>query len=395
MKKVLIAWEYGAGFGHVAMIVPVALALRKAGYEPILALKDHITARHLWEKEGLKVISIPKVAFPKQWDKNFPTHSLVDVFKLAGLLEAETLIHLGKQWEKVLQEIKPDLIINEFSPTLGMISIGRIPTISIGSSYSLPPADSPFMPIRFWESSLPSQSLTHATLWQAALNQVRRYFKLPEFTYGTEVFGGEAAFLCSTKELDSYQRFRKTREIGPIAKVAIPPQAPCALPNAPCGYFYLGGEMPDLEGVLLDISSEITQCDGYIRQLKKCLILASNVHLYATPQPLETLLLSRNFLIHQGGINTAELALQLGIPQFIVPLHLEQKVNAGLLREAKVAEIILPHELAKKGLLKERFQQFLATLPFYRANAWQLAQTIHQRNYQGLAQIMHCAKQWL
>lgn len=382
MAKILIGWEYGAGFGHVALLVPLALRLREEGHEPVLALRDARTTEPLWKDKGLTVIQAPFIPLPAHWDKTVQTDTLADIFMLAGLSNPVSMVALGKAWQDVLARVKPDVVICEFSPTLAMVTLGVIPTITLGISFAIPPTGRPLPAIRFWQQELTQTSIANEQRVYEAVSRTRAALNLPGFEFFSDIFGGEGVFVCALPELDCYGKYRTVPAIGPLTALDVSLAPTKRNPQHQRKAFaYLANDEPSLPKIMQAIQSSHLMCDSYIRRLDaatRTAYTSDNVHLYETPQPLAELLPERGLLIHHGGMSTADLALRLGIPQLIVSRHLEQKVNGGLLLHLGVAQILMSHQCEDVELISKTLKD-MGNNDNYAHHAFKRAEAIAAR----------------
>ncbi len=351
MAKILLAWEYGSGFGHVAMLVPLALALRNAGHEPVLALKEAKGTRALWQNTGLAVIQAPYIRLPSTWDRNIRTDTLADVFQIGGLIDIPKLMTLGRYWQDLLAKVKPDLVVAEFSPTLSMVTRGVIPTVTIGTGFSMPPVGRNLPSIRFWDKTISDASKAHEQALLNAVQTVQQALNLTPVAFVGDLFGGDKNFVCVLPELDCYAEYRTEAAIGPLT-TPLPAFRQPTNNDSPQAFFYLMGEDAKLPAILKALEASTVRCDGYIRQLNRDIapLTADTIHLYETPQPLADILPDRALLIHHGGMGTADTALRLGVPQLVLCRHLEQKTNGASLMRAGVGHMLMAHndnDLAK------------------------------------------------
>lgn len=373
MAKILLAWEYGSGFGHVAMLVPLALKLREAGHEPVLALRDSKTAASLWQDTGLKIMQAPYIKLPQSWDTTIRTNTLADVFQLGGLIDSSKLTALAKAWQHMLSIIQPDLIIGEFAPTLALTTLGVTPFVTIGTGFSMPPTGRRLPSIRFWDKTLSDDSIKHEDALYDAINTTRKTLGLGPIAFFSDLFGGDQSFVCVLPELDCYGEYRSTPAIGPLTSTPLPSFVMQEnAQGSKQAFIYLAGDDANLQNIFTHIAHSGVQCDGYIRQFDRTYLPenATNIHLHATPQPLGQLLPKRGLLIHHGGMSTSDIALRLGIPQLVLSRHLEQKSNGGLLMREGVAALLMAHldsdinrletvltSMMANTVLKERAQQ--------------------------------------
>lgn len=325
MARVLIGWEYGSGRGHLAVVVPVAKRLRDRGHEVAIALKDPQGARDLLEPLGLPVVRAPAVPLPRNPDRSLPDRTLADVFRTAKLIDVGKLTALAQAWRRVLAELRPDVVVCEFAPTLALAVLGERPLVSMGVGYVCPPGGGPLPPIRFWETEIPEQSRAHEAALADAVAQARAAIGLPPVEHVSSLYAGDAQVVCTYSELDTYAERRTGRAAGPPERVAyVAPK-----PKKGRAFFYLARDAST--GALMDaIAASGVPAHGYIRDCtpeQRAELARPGVVLHERPQPLAELLPACPLLIHNGGIGTAEMALAFGVPQVLLPRHLEQQVN--------------------------------------------------------------------
>ncbi|PMW04007.1 hypothetical protein C1X40_34350, partial [Pseudomonas sp. GW456-11-11-14-TSB2] len=52
-----------------------------------------------------------------------------------------------RAWSRMLDDVKPDIVLAEFAPSLRIAAYGRTPTIMVGSGWTIPPDASPIAPL--------------------------------------------------------------------------------------------------------------------------------------------------------------------------------------------------------------------------------------------------------
>jgi rhamnosyltransferase subunit B len=65
------------------------------------------------------------------------THTLADVLARQGFDDAKALFAAAERWHLLLEKIKPDLVISDFSPTLNLVARGRPPLVVIGNGFTV------------------------------------------------------------------------------------------------------------------------------------------------------------------------------------------------------------------------------------------------------------------
>ncbi len=350
----MMVWEYGSGMGHVSLIMPLALQLNSAGYEVVMYLRAAEATKALWAHHtDIKVKQAPYIRLKEpEHPGQFISYTLIDALRVGEAIDENKLHGLADLWEKILLEEKPDLVIGEFAMTFASITIGRIPTLTIGTGYSIPPSGGPFPAVRFWNQEVPESTKADEARWVEITNQVRQKRSLAPFMYSTDAFKGDGSFVCTYPELDSYSYCRKDPVYGPFKGTILDKEHVLANEKYD-GFFYLAFT-PNMTPSILDgLVKSGLRMEGYIRQLPEEIRLRyanhRSVYLHTAPQPLEKALRKRTILIHHGGIGTSEIALRAGIAQYVLPRHLEQKINGSLLKKIGVADFVMENEAVKSG----------------------------------------------
>ncbi len=332
MAKILLGWEYGSGMGHIALLMPIAKALQAQGHEIVLGLRDVVGTEPMTRDTGMRVNLVPYL--DGKAELKGTTHTLADIFHQAGFMAQNALLSLGVRWHEILSLEKPDLVICELSPTLAMASIGRIPTVTIGTGYSNPPTGRMMPDTRFWKKDLPLESIQNEQTLQKVICDVRKYLGLKPLPFFSDLFGGEGSFVCTYPELDCYRDYRATPAIGPLNTTWYKPDLGAIKhthPN-PSYFAYLNYSSDHLENVLNALKASGIAGEAYIRGIPAAQREAwsdERLHIHATPQPMEEILQRVAVCIHHAGISTSEMCLRYAVPQLLLPRHLEQRVNAS------------------------------------------------------------------
>jgi hypothetical protein len=188
-----------------------------------------------------------------------------------------------------------------------------VPTIVIGSHFAVPPPVDVFPAFR---SSLPPESAER----QRRVNETIRQLVPLETSLGAAL-NGDCSFIFSIPELDIY---RASRFAGPAAQspttqyvgVHVAPLVKSnALNSSP--WSYLSREYPAYD------------------------LVADTLALESRFQPLQAALVDQSIAIHHGGLTTSIACLLAGIPQLILPRHIEQQLNGAALQRLGVAKMLL------------------------------------------------------
>jgi len=105
VKTILLAWELGAGFGHVGPLVRLAQALASCGHRPVLALRDVVAPRPLLADAPFEVLQAPvwhRPAPPR--GRSFAFAGYADILATAGFAREEELAALIAAWDALIGE---------------------------------------------------------------------------------------------------------------------------------------------------------------------------------------------------------------------------------------------------------------------------------------------------
>src|SRR5262249_51401106 len=140
MKTVLLAWELGAGFGHVVSLRNIAASLRPQGFRCVAAVQDVGSAAAI-ARDGIEVLQAPA------WGPAKSSATLGDRLGDSGLADPQALQQLLTAWQRIFDETKPDLVIADYAPAASLVARGRVPLALAGTGYSLPPAEMRTFPL--------------------------------------------------------------------------------------------------------------------------------------------------------------------------------------------------------------------------------------------------------
>lgn len=356
-----MAWEYGTGMGHIAILLPIARALKALGHNVAFAIREQSPAPMLRQQE-FSVHQAPVLPFRPQKASNITTHTLADVYCYAGYNDAEALVQLSREWQTLVATLKPDAIISEFAPTLALAVAGTVPIVTVGTGYSVPPALRPLPNIRFWQNELPLPSVMREKELLQTVNRVRDALRLPHMQYFSDLFGGEAQFVCTYPALDCYRAYRTTPAIGPLNEALYRPGIGLYDYRERRAFAYLNADLANLSLIIDGIKQSGVECEAYIRGLppeKHAAFVDERFTLHTTPQPLHDILPRIGMFIQHGGISSSEMGLRYGVPQLVLANHLEQRCNGSSLVRLGVGKMLVSAQCKEPGAITEAVTEVL------------------------------------
>jgi hypothetical protein len=76
----------------------------------------------------------------------FRAASFADILAIRGYTDAHELEGALAGWDRLIEQVRPDLIICDYSPTLCLAAAGALPVFELGSGFAVPPADGTHFP---------------------------------------------------------------------------------------------------------------------------------------------------------------------------------------------------------------------------------------------------------
>ena len=132
MKTILFAWELGEGLGHVGPLQSVARELSAAGHRAVFAVRDVVGSRALLKDEDCPVLQAPR------WSKGPIRGGLrpvnyADILVDRGFSNVDGLAAMVAAWQDLIDLVKPDLVVADYSPTACLTAYGTVPVALMSS----------------------------------------------------------------------------------------------------------------------------------------------------------------------------------------------------------------------------------------------------------------------
>jgi UDP:flavonoid glycosyltransferase YjiC (YdhE family) len=349
MARILFAWEFGAGLGHLMRLMPIADALHDAGHEAIFAVQNLRTAHDfLVGRSGggkaYKILPIPHWQAPRDPKASKQvSYSFADVLKLFQYHDAGLLGAMVAGWAGILKVTAPDLVVADFAPTLALARTGGCPMVVLGNGYTIPPPGRRFPAIRPWNNELPAASLAAEERILRGINDVQAARGGPAVDFVADLFSGDQTFVCTIPEFDPYAAYRDRPSLSPFNLPHIEGHPPIESRPEDSVFLYLPADHPTLRVVLEAIAELDLDCDAFVRGLPeavKAKYASGKRRFYDKPQPLGEILPRMRAIVHHGGLATAYIALLAGTPQLVITRNMEHQVTAHGLTRFKAVRVL-------------------------------------------------------
>lgn len=357
MAKILVGWELGSERGHVALIAPVVHELCQRGHDVSVAVKNLTAISGLrWDRKLVRVFQAP--VWPPTAPGQFQPMSQTvgdDLSSVTGICIAEQVQLRAQAWANLIDVFDVDLVLAESAPTLLLAARRRCRALAFGSAYLLPPP------------GLALPSVADVRIQPSKESAVREEALRKSFHIADRALGGDGlhrfsdifsvpTWVCNLPELDPYSCLRSTPAPGPLEVPQIDERAlrHRVSPSIQDRVFVYAKPSPVLTSLMASIAPRCRQIEVYIANAPANTINTySNVTLHKVPLDLHRRLPEFSAVVHFGGLNLTAEALFAGVPQLILPQHLEQNATALAVTRLGVGHA-LPNIPTDPGMEAER-----------------------------------------
>jgi hypothetical protein len=389
LARILLGWELGEGLGHVQRLLRVGRALAAEGHQLVFVLCNVAEPWPLFQDDAFAVLQAPYWNYrPRPGQQPFLASCLADVLAVRGWERVETLLPLVEAWRRLVEMVRPALIVTDFCPTLCLAAYGTLPVVQVGNWFPMAPVHRATFPLLV-PGQLPVMAQEELL---AVVQEVQRRRGRPVPPTLTSILAAGDRFPVFFPELDPYREERTEPVWDPLETLPAPAPA-CPRPHF---FAYLTADNPNVEPYLSHLA--LTGCPGtvYLRNapsdVKERLRL-QGLTVLDRPAPLEEMVAQSAVIVHHAGSNTANFALAAGRPQLLFPQHLEQGVNAQLLARLGVGVFLLQN--AAPDAAGRALRQLL-TNRRYSDGAAQWARRLQERPRRpALPAVVACCRQRL
>ena len=337
MATILFANELGGGLGHVNRLLAVARPLLE--HRPVFVLPEPALARRPIAAALGGGVSVSSCI---AWDmaraacglERDPIDTLADTLFLFGFANPQALSTAVALWQQLLAQVKPDLVVSDFAPTLRIAVAGRIPNVVIGSGYTVPPAGTPLPGVNPAARQTPDSSRLREADVLATVNRLRRDMGLPDFGSASELFRGDRTFAATFEQLDPYRGLRADLTLQPFNIPPLPAGPPVAQRTGPHVFCYFDADYPGINPVLTALNNLPRPSQIFVRNLNSREVArhcAPQVGVHQGQADFRALLPQTRLLVHHAGLGTTSAGLLAGVPQLLLPRFLEQDLTMGAL----------------------------------------------------------------
>lgn len=332
VSRVFLAWELGSNLGHLSRLLPLALRLEKRGHQVMVAAEDVGLATEVLAPSGIRFVQSPGI-IGKLHGRAQPV-SFADLLLMQGWDRPTVLWGLVQAWGNVLQLFRPSAVVLDYAPTALLAArILGLPAALLGTGFELPPLDTPLPAFPgFAGIAAEAAAAADARALENA-NYVLEAYGVPRMAALRDLFRTEVRWLTTFAELDQYGPRLGETYVGPIGSLDRG-----AVVQWPDGFAqrvlaYLRPGTPALPELLRALAAQgeaavICAAPGVPADSAEHLS-RPGFQFLRKPVSLPALLPQASVFVSYGPAASVAQSLLCGVPQLIVPPHVEAQLTAA------------------------------------------------------------------
>lgn len=343
MAKILLAWEFGRGLGHLAQLKPFVDRALSEGHQVALAAKELQNVPVFFSGDKLDIFQAPFFhRAPKRRYPKILSYSQLILQQLNSVADLELLF---RAWNTIYDAVEPDVVVYESAPWAMAASHHRgWKKWLVGSGFFIPRLDLPFMGLfpGVEKTQDNFRSLKEAEmLVLTMINDVMSRQGLPVLDDVRDLFARvDHRLIQSLPETDHFGTRDNEDYVGisqtlPAVNVVWPVAGDCKV----FAYLY---NFPGVEKLLSALDRSGAASVVYSRELDESIKSRfPGIQFVEEPLDMGTVLSLADLMITMGGHTTAMQGMMMGIPLLLIPVFQEQFFFASRLVE-QGRGIILP-----------------------------------------------------
>lgn len=358
MARILFCWELGGDYGHLSRLLPIALALRARGHQPVFAVRDLLGAETLLQRHDLQWFQAP--LWIGQVTGLPPPIGYAELLMRFGFLNSRALTGIARAWRSLIDAVQPDLLVMDHAPTALLATRGLTqPRINLGDGFCIPPMTRPLPPFRWWQKENDTRLAdSEAHVWKTA-NEVLFALGAPPLAHLAELSQCNASLMLAFKALDHYPSHPGARWLGPLFDLGQGEPAVWPDGSGPRVFAYLKPGYAALESVLEALSSSTARVLAHVpgaasRTVQR--FTKARMRMSPLPLAIDDVRSACDLAICHGGTGTVSAMLLAGKPLLVLPTQMEQQMTARRLESMGVGMAVRPDDT---GQMPKRLDQAL------------------------------------
>ena len=335
--RVLLAWETGAGRGHLVTLKTVAAALGPDfTYDAALCRMDHAD----------EIAPLCDLVFPAAclyYDQagvrgpgGTRTATWAEFLADSGFRDSEFLATQVRWWQDVLSARSTDLLVADYAPCALMAAYSMgIPAVIVGTGYGIPPENLASFPVFLPEFS---HCLYDEAETLSVVNAAVTPLGVPRLQSLSDVYRRSDELVRTLDILDPYRGQRDRPLLPPVTDVS----SLIAGEGEEIFIYFSTSELED-EAVMKAVCTLGLPVRAFCPGLSEpaaAQLRAAGIRLETAPVPVDRLARRSRMIVNSGQHGILCLGLAAGLSQICIPQHLEQLYHARRAEDHGVARVV-------------------------------------------------------
>jgi UDP:flavonoid glycosyltransferase YjiC (YdhE family) len=344
-RRILLGWEIGNGRGHARILGWIAGALKRRGYEPILATQQldalQSVERALGDIDYLQAPMWPGNIDSASYRREGATGTIGDICADRGLCSPFVLRSMLHVWDRLFALVQPAAVIGDYAPALLLAARGRLPSVAVGEGFTLPPAGLRTFPVLAKNVDKPKYDENELVeIVNACLREAER----PTISHLPEIFGADRSCVAAFSELDPYSGLRSRDNAGPWA-----PQWDRSTPRDGRELFCYLSLRTSFDAMLVKALQQVAARGipvrahiPYANEQQRSFLNEIGVRVEPQPLPFEEIQRNARLAVSLGSFSFMSCALVAAIPQVVLPLGIVKHLTGRAIETLGVGRWIDP-----------------------------------------------------
>ena len=331
--NILLAWELGGNWGHVARDLPVLRRLQAEGIDARYAARDATIATSLCASIEIPCVTAPHGAAIRRIPRGLAGYGAI--LFADGFGDATVLEQRLTGWMRLFAEHASDVLVGDYAPAALLAAhVACIPSVAVGSGFEIPP-DGALLP-SFSGSAAQNEAARRFSEDLVLFNVNRVLHRLGALPLErlAQVFQGRRNVFTTFAELDHCGARPDATYAGPVQDLPGGVTASWRTTNKPRVLVYLRGMGPVIDEVLQALGTVGAEVIAVLPDMDRPLRHAhADLRVIRQPVCFDGLLESADLVIASGS-GTVTTALLSGVPALVLPSSAEQAMFAHRVEKA-------------------------------------------------------------
>jgi UDP:flavonoid glycosyltransferase YjiC (YdhE family) len=354
MRHVLIAWELGGGYGHIARLLPIATELSRRDIRVTFVVErmrpfdwpiendtgeesrpKDVSLELFLKMQGFACVELPVNDAPVKSDNVLVCFA--ELILRAGFVDTQCASLRIRAFIKLILTQKADAVIADFSPMmLYAAQVADVAVVNLGHGFEIPALMrtsegvvnldvTSYVP---WQPKMPDAVGFYTKELDLAMARLAQTFGHYAPSALHDMYKPDVCALCTWPELDHFNRDEQlSNYVGPIWTEMSTKQVHWPDNERPRVLCYLNASFEDVSPLVLALQQ--LDCEAIIIHPGGNWVVENGVSLdsiqYVTYMcALATVLDQATLVVCHGGMGMTARALACGKPLILLPLNLEQ-----------------------------------------------------------------------